>query len=318
MTDVSRIRLGISSCLLGEPVRYDGQHKLDRYLRDTLGSYFEYVPVCPEVECGLSVPRESMRLAGDPLCPRLVTSRSGRDLTERMVSWAESRCRELQSAGLCGFIFKSGSPSSGMSRVRVYDEKGMPRKVGTGIFARIFMSHFPLLPVEEEGRLHDMVLRENFIERIFAQRRWRDVLRSERRAGSLVGFHSANKLLIMSHSPSLYRELGRLVAGSGRIPLDELFSRYERGFLRALSLRTTRRKHVNVLQHIMGYFKRDLDSDEKAELGGLIESYRLGNSTLVVPLTLLNHYVRKYGTDYLKSQTYLSPHPAELQLRNHA
>ena len=164
---MEKIPIGISTCLLGENVRYNGGHALDRFLRDTLGKYVHYVPVCPEVECGLAIPREAMRLAGDPGQPRLVTSRTGIDHTDRMEAWAHKRVAELDTEEICGFIFKSDSPSSGMERVKVYDSKGMPRKIGVGLFARIFMEHFPLTPVEEDGRLHDPILRENFIERIF-------------------------------------------------------------------------------------------------------------------------------------------------------
>ena len=177
---MEKIKLGISTCLLGETVRYDGRHKLDRFLMNTLGQYVEYVPVCPEVECGLGVPRESMHLEGDPDSPRLVTTRTKQDMTDRMVQWARKRVVELEKEDLCGFIFKSNSPSSGMERVRVYNEKGMPVKKGIGIFAGIFMDRFPLLPAEEEGRLHDPELRENFIERIFTLKQWREVLAKKR------------------------------------------------------------------------------------------------------------------------------------------
>ena len=313
-----RIRLGISSCLLGEPVCYDGQHKLDRYLRDTLGGYVEFVPVCPEVEAGFGVPRPSMRLEGSPNTPRLVTPHDGVDHTERMLAWCYLRVRELESEGLCGFVFKSKSPSSGMERVKVYGPSGMPSHTGVGLYAQAFMEHFPLLPVEEEGRLHDPVLRENFIERIFALRRWRELDDQRRTLGGLVAFHTAHKLLLMSHSVEAYRALGRLVAAGSEHPLDELFAEYEGAFLKALALIATPAKHTNVLQHIMGYFKKLLSADEKAELLELIESYHGGVTTLAIPMTLLNHYVRKYQIEYLAGQVYLHPHPVELQLRNHA
>ena len=161
-----RIRLGVSACLLGEEIRYDGQHKLDRFIRDTLGQYVEFVPVCPEVECGLGIPREAMRLVGDPQAPRLVTVRTGIDHTERMLAWARKRVKELESENLCGYVFKSTSPSCGMARVKVYDRNGVPKNTGVGLFARAFMDHFPLLPVEEEGRLHDPKLRETFVESV--------------------------------------------------------------------------------------------------------------------------------------------------------
>ena len=209
---MEKIRLGISSCLLGEPVRYDGGHKLDRFLTETLGQYVEYVPICPEVECGLPVPRESMRLEGNPDSPRLIAFRTKQDMTDRMLRWARKRVVELESNGLCGFIFKSDSPSSGMERVRVYNERGMPVKRGVGMFARAFMEHFPLLPVEEEGRLHDPNLRENFIERIFTLKRWRETLAQKESRGSLVDFHTRHKLLILSHSQKHYQVMGKLVA----------------------------------------------------------------------------------------------------------
>jgi uncharacterized protein YbgA (DUF1722 family)/uncharacterized protein YbbK (DUF523 family) len=312
-----KIRLGISTCLLGENVRFDGGHKLDPFLRDTLGQYVEYVPVCPEVECGLPVPRESMHLEGDPASPRLVTSRTKQDMTQRMVTWARKRVVELEKENLMGFIFKSDSPSSGMERVRVYSEKGMPSKKGVGMFARIFMEYFPLLPVEEEGRLHDPVLRENFIERLFALGRWREVLEQKGGRGALVKFHTKHKLLVLSHSPKHYQEMGRLVAQGKGLPLRDLYLQYQSVFLEALKLKTTPKKNANVLQHMMGYFKEQLTSNEKQELLDVIDLYRTEYLPLIVPITLIKHYVRKYDQPYLKEQVYLNPHPIELRLRNH-
>ncbi len=312
-----KIRLGISACLRGENVRYDGGHKLDRFLTDTLGQYVEYVPVCPEVECGLPVPRESMHLEGNPESPRLVTSKTKQDITERMLSWAKRRVVELEKEGLCGFIFKSDSPSSGMERVRVYDEKGMPIKKGVGMFARIFMEHFPLLPVEEEGRLHDPRLRDNFVERIFALKRWREVLAKKESRGNLVDFHTHHKLFILSHNPKHYQILGKLVAKAKEIPTKELYQKYQAILMEALQLKTTPKKNANVLMHMMGYFKEQLSTGEKQELLEVIENYRQEYIPLIVPITLIQHYVRKYDQPYLKQQVYLNPHPLELQLRNH-
>jgi len=312
-----RIRLGISTCLLGENVRYDGGHKLDRFLTETLGQYVEYVPVCPEVECGLPIPRESMHLEGDPERPRLVTSRTHEDKTEQMVSWAKRRVVELEKEDLCGFIFKSNSPSSGMERVKIRNEKGMPEKKGVGLFARIFMEHFPLIPVEEEGRLHDPKLRENFIERIFAMMRWRALLTKKLSIGGLVNFHTRNKLLILSHSPKHYKMMGKLVAEGKGMPIKRLYTDYESLLMEALKLKTTPKKNSNVLQHMMGYFKKQLSSDEKQEVLEIIQQYREGYVPLIVPVTLLNHYIRKYRQPYLSMQTYLNPHPIALQLRNH-
>jgi uncharacterized protein YbgA (DUF1722 family)/uncharacterized protein YbbK (DUF523 family) len=312
-----KIRLGISECLLGHQVRYDGGHKWDRFLTDTLGQYVEYVPVCPEVECGLGIPREAMRLVGIPESPRLVTIRSGVHLTDRMLSWARKRVAELEKEDLCGFIFKSDSPSSGMERVKVYNEKGMPEKKGVGLFAKAFMEHFPLIPVEEEGRLHDPKLRENFIESIFTLMRWREVRKEKMSRGNLVAFQTEHKLLILAHSPKHQNMMGKLAAASKTIQPKELYDRYENLLLEALKLRTTPKKNINVFQHIMGYFKEQISKDEKQEMLEVIENYRKGYLPLIVPVTLLNHYVRKYKEPYLGRQVYLNPHPMALQLRNH-
>jgi len=313
-----KIRLGISSCLLGEMVRYDGGHQLDRFLRDTLSEYVEWVPVCPEVELGLPTPRETLRLVERDDGAHLVFSKSGEDITARMTAWARRRVKELEGEALCGFVFKAKSPSSGMERVKLYDRNGVPAKQGVGLFAREFMAHFPLLPVEEDGRLHDPYLRENFIECIFVFKRWRDLLAGGRSAARLVDFHTRHKLLLMAHSPELYRAMGKLVAQAGSRPHDELFDEYSQLLMQALRLRATVRKQVNVLQHLIGYFKRELSADEKQEAQQLIELYRQGSVPLIVPITLINHYVRKYDQPYLKQQVYLNPHPIELKLRNHA
>jgi uncharacterized protein YbgA (DUF1722 family)/uncharacterized protein YbbK (DUF523 family) len=310
-----KVKIGISSCLLGNPVRWHAGHKLDRFLTNTLGQFVEYVPVCPEVEAGFGIPRESLRLVGDPERPRLVTFKTKTDLTDQMNRWAQKRVRELEKEDLCGFIFKSDSPSSGMIRVKVYSEKGMPRKIGVGMFARAFMEHFPRIPVEDDGRLHDPAIRENYIERIFTLRRWRDVADNPPKMGKLVDFHTRNKLLLLSHSQKHYRLMGQLVANAQKMPLKELYDQYEQELLAALALKTTLRKNNNVLQHLMGYFKKQLTPDEKQELLEVFEQYNREYVPLLVPLTLINHYVRKYDQPYLKTQTYLNPHPLELKLR---
>jgi uncharacterized protein YbgA (DUF1722 family)/uncharacterized protein YbbK (DUF523 family) len=277
----------------------------------------DYVPVCPEVECGLPIPRESMHLEGDPESPRLVTSKTKRDMTERMVRWAMKRVVELEKEDLCGFIFKSDSPSSGMERIKVYNEKGMPVKKGAGMFARVFMEHFPLLPVEEDGRLHDSNLRENFIERIFTLKRWRETLKGKESRGNVVDFHTRHKLLILSHNPKHYQTIGNLVARAKELPTKELYQQYQTILMEALQLKTTPKKNANVLQHMMGYFREQLSPDEKQELLEVINHYKQEYIPLIVPITLIQHYVRKYDQPYLKQQVYLNPHPLELQLRNH-
>lgn len=312
-----KLKLGISSCLLGHKVRWNAGHKMDRFLTHTLGSFVDYIPVCPEVEAGFGVPRESLRLVGDPENPRLITFKSKTDCTDRMIQWARRRVRELEKEGLCGFIFKSDSPSSGMIRVKVYSDKGMPRKVGVGMFARVFMEHFPLIPAEDDGRLHDPLIRENFIERIFTLKRWRDSVNQARTLGNLVDFHTSHKLLLLSHSQVHYRKMGKLVAEGKKKAVKSLYKEYEGLMMAALMLKTTVRKNMNVLQHLMGYFKKVLTGDEKQELLEVFQQYAHGFTPLLVPITLINHYVRKYDQPYLKTQVYLNPHPVELKLRTH-
>jgi uncharacterized protein YbgA (DUF1722 family)/uncharacterized protein YbbK (DUF523 family) len=314
------IRVGVSACLLGENVRYDGGHKRDAYVVETLGQHFEFVSVCPEVECGLGVPRPAMRLMGDPEAPRLVAIKTGVDLTDRMRDYAARRVEELAGENLGGFIFKSKSPSSGMTRIKVYSDKGSPAERGVGLFARAFMDRFPLLPVEDEGRLHDPGIRENFIERIFALARWRAALAGDGPRGliaRIIAFTSSHKLLFMAHSPQLARQIGVLTAEAKTRPANDLRLSYETLLMKTLALPATPAKHTNVLQHIAGYFKKQLSADEKAELGEVIDNFRQGLLPLIVPVTLLAHYTRKYDVAYLKGQVYLQPHPIELKLRNH-
>lgn len=313
-----KLKLGVSRCLMGDPVRYDGMHKHDHFLTDTLGMYVEYVSVCPEVEIGLSIPREAMRLVGDPAAPRLKTQKTGIDYTDRMVDWAQQRVRALEQEGLCGFIFKAKSPSSGMERVKVYNEKGVVDGRAPGLFARVFMEHFPLLPVEDEARLNDPGLRENFIERIFALHRYRDMRAADPSVHGLMEFQARHKLLLMAHSDKAMRAMGRLLAQAPRTATNRTAAAYERLLLETLQLESTVSKHVNVLHHMVGYFKALLSADEKQELLALIEDYRKELLPLIVPITLLGHYARKYRVTYLMDQVYLNPHPLELKLRNHA
>jgi uncharacterized protein YbgA (DUF1722 family)/uncharacterized protein YbbK (DUF523 family) len=312
-----RIRMGVSACLLGQQVRYDGGHKHDRYITDILGEYLEFVAVCPEVEAGFSIPRETFRLVGDPENPRLVTTRSNVDHTERMLAWAEKRVAELEKENLCGFIFKKDSPNSGLSRVKVYNPKGMAEKNGVGLFARAFTRHFPLLPVEEEGRLTDAKLRETFIEQIFTLKRWREAMACGRSMKNLVDFHTRHKLLVLSHSPAYAKRMGKLVAEGKQTPIGEVCTQYEGLLIETLRLKTTVKKNMNVLEHILGYFKEQLSADEKQEMLEIFDRYRREFVPLIVPVTLLNHYVRKFGQPYLKQQVYLNPHPIALKLRNH-
>lgn len=281
-----KIRIGVSACLLGQPVRFDGGHKHDRYLTNTLGEYLDFVPVCPEVESGFPIPRETLRLVGDPQNPRLVTSRTNVDHTDRMLGWAEKRVRELEAENLCGFIFKSDSPSSGLMRVKVYNPKGMAEKKGVGLFARVFTRHFPLLPVEEEGRLNDPVLRETFIEQIFTLKRWRETLALGRNMKNLVDFHTRHKLLMLSHSPANTKLMGKLVADGSQMPIQTVYAQYESILIETLRMESTIKKSLNVLEHVLGYFKHQLGSDEKQEMLEIFDRYRNAFVSLIVPVTL--------------------------------
>jgi uncharacterized protein YbgA (DUF1722 family)/uncharacterized protein YbbK (DUF523 family) len=318
-----RIPLGISTCLLGENVRYNGGHKLDRYLKDTLGRFVRWIPVCPEVECGLGVPRESMRLVGDTAEPRLMTTKTGIDHTERMQRWADDRLARITEDDMCGFVFKSASPSSGLHGVRVYNDKGIPSRRGVGMFARAFTRRFPLLPVEDDGRLNDPGIRENFIERVFVYWRWRQFVRADGSRGGLVGFHTDHKLLIMAHDPRAVSALGSMVAhvadrGRGAAAMAAVKEEYLAALMRSLALEATVKKNVNVLQHAIGYFKKNLAADEKVELLEVIGDYQRGHVPLVVPIVLIRHFVRRFAEPYLSRQIWLNPHPVELCLRNHA
>lgn len=314
---MQKIKIGISRCLLGEKVRYDGGHKLDRYITETLGQYLEYLPVCPEVEYGLPIPRESLRLVGDPASPRLVTTRTGIDHTEGMSRWAQKRLDELVREDLCGFIFKSRSPSSGLKGVTVYGESGMPGRTGSGIFAAAFVGRNPLVPVIDDGRLHDPGLRETFIDAVFVYRRWQEFLKKGGRPKDLVGFHTDLKFLVMAHSPKHYRMLGQIVARAGSGKAGEISDSYGNLLMAALRLQATRSKNTNVLLHGVGYFKKQLGREDKEEILEVIGRYQKGYIPLSVPMTLMNHYIRKFGEPYLGRQVYFNPYPAELMLRNH-
>jgi len=311
-----RIPVGVSSCLLGESVRYDGGHKHNSYITQTLGRFFEFVPLCPEVAIGLGTPRPPIRLIGDPRAPRAVGIKDPTlDVTEALRDYGERMAAEL--GHLSGYIFKRASPSCGMERVKVYDEHaGMASNAGHGIYARAIMQALPLLPTEEEGRLNDPVLRENFIERVYVHHRWQGLLAEGLSPRALVDFHTEHKYLVMTRGQEHYRALGRLVAEADRGDIQVLGERYIRELMATLARRATRKRHSNVLMHLMGYLKKHLEAADKQELLELIEAYRRGRVPLVVPLTLLRHHLRRFPNSYLLRQYYLSPHPEELALRN--
>ncbi len=313
-----QVRIGASSCLLGEEVRATGGHSRDRFLVQTLGRWVQWVPICPEVEMGMPVPRPTIRLVGKADNPRLVPSKGEGDHTEEMTSWASGRLDELAGEGLDGYVFKKGSPSCGLFRVRVYNDSGMAERNGRGLFAMALTRRFPLLPVEEDGRLNDPRLRENFIERIFAHRRWRLFLEEDASPGGLVRFHTAQKMALLAHSPKHYRELGRIVADAGSRSWKELADAYGSLFMEALRVIATPGRNANVIEHLLGFLKEKLDTEDKAELTGLVRDYREGMLPLVVPLTLLNHHLGRHDVpDWVRQQVYLHPYPRELMLRNH-
>ena len=321
MTAAAPPRIGISSCLLGETVRHDGGHKRDAHLVETLGPLVEWVPVCPEVEVGLGTPREPIRLVRDTSRSdgvRLV-SRSGTQLTGRMQRFARGRLRALAKAGLSGYILKKDSPSCGMERVKVWHDSAdrAAERNGRGIFAAELLRQYPNLPVEEEGRLHDPVLRENFFERVFAYQRLRVLFSARWSVGTLVRWHTTQKLTLMAHSPVRYRELGRLVAEARQIPRAELCRRYEDEFMSAMRLRATRARHTNALMHALGHLKRRLDQPSRNDMLAVLEDYRAGLVPRIVPLTLVRHHARRLEVEYLLDQSYLNPHPKELALLNH-
>jgi uncharacterized protein YbgA (DUF1722 family)/uncharacterized protein YbbK (DUF523 family) len=310
------IRIGVSSCLLGQSVRFDSGHKKDAFVTGSLARFVEFVPVCPEVEVGMSIPRPTIRLERRGEEIHLVDPKNAIDHTEPMRRYAERRVADVEKLDLCGWILKKDSPSCGMERVRVY-AKGAPTRSGRGLFAEVLMARMPLLPVEEEGRLHDPQLRENFVERVFAYRRLKDLFHGRWTVGDLVRFHTAEKLLLLAHDTEGYRQLGRIVAKAKATSREELPGQYGEIFMRAMAKPATPGKQTNVLQHMAGYFKDSLPDDEKAELHDAIRDYRRRLVPLVVPLTLIRHHVRKLGVAYLQGQTHLAPHPKELMLRNH-
>jgi uncharacterized protein YbgA (DUF1722 family)/uncharacterized protein YbbK (DUF523 family) len=314
---VSEIRVGISTCLLGQKVRYDAGHKHDRYLTDILGAYFRFVPVCPELEVGMGVPREPVHLEGDVESPHMIGTKTREDWTGRMNQYSRARVKKRDLSTLRGYILKKDSPSCGMERVKLFNEKGMAERKAVGLYARALQEQYPLLPVEEEGRLNDARLRENFIVRVFAYDRLRNLFDGRFKRGDVVRFHAGHKYLILAHSPKHYTELGRLVAAIAKHNPSEFRDLYCQTFMEALAVKTSTKKNVNVLQHIMGFLKDKLTSAEKADINRVIEDYHRGLVPLVVPLTLVRHYVDKHQVEYIQDQVYLNPSPKELMLRNH-
>jgi len=315
-SDDPRIKVGISSCLLGFKVRFDSGHKHDRYITDILGPYFRFVPVCPEVEVGMPVPREAVSLIGDVDSPRMVGINTGTDWTDKMHKYVSTRIKQLEKENLSGYILKKDSPSCGMERLKVYSERRAERK-GQGFWAGALMKHFPLMPVEEEWRLNNTNLRDSFIVRVFAYNRLQDLFKGKFNRRAVVDFHTAHKYLLLAHSPGHYKEMGQLVVVLAKADPAEFKEKYSELFMAGLKMRSTTKKNVNVLQHILGYLKKQLSADDKKYILQQIDDYHNSLVPLVAPLTLIKHYVYKYDVEYIKNQVYLNPHPNELMLRNH-
>ncbi|HEX4997095.1 MAG TPA: DUF523 and DUF1722 domain-containing protein [Terriglobia bacterium] len=313
---VPRVRVGISSCLLGACVRFDGGHKRDPFLTDSFGKYVEWIPVCPEVEMGLGVPRETLRLVERNGAARIVAPASGKDHTRAMSEWAGERLRQLDKEGLCGYVLKRGSPSCGLERVRVHHANGQVTKDGQGVYASHLVAEFPHLPIEEEGRLNDPRIRENFVSRVFSYQRWKTLCSEGAALSSLMTFHARHKYLLMSRNQAGASRLGALL-GQWRSPeVGCVYAEYIQGFMDVMAHTPSRRGHTNVLRHLAGYFSERLGPDDRAELTESIERYRRELLPLIVPVTMVRHYVRQFQIAYLQDQIYLDPHPHELMLLN--
>ncbi|MDH5458214.1 MAG: DUF523 and DUF1722 domain-containing protein [Nitrospinota bacterium] len=312
------IKIGVSSCLLGEKVRWNGDHKQDRYVREILGNYFEYVPVCPEMEVGMGVPRETVALYGTLEEPKMISKKSKIDWTERMNRYLKDRINQLTRDELSGYIFKSKSPSCGIARVPVFSETDRSKaRHGAGMFANAFIKRFPLVPIEDEGRLNDAKIRESFIVRVFCFNRLQKLFNKDFSKGALVAFHTRHKFLLLAHSRSHYTALGKLVANAKSLKPKEIKAEYSRLFMEALTYKSTPKKNTDVLLHMMGFLKKVLMKGEKEDILTTIEDYRKELLPLIVPVTLIRHQVKKYKVEYLLDQIYLNPHPKELMLRNH-
>jgi len=313
---LKKIKVGISACLLGQPVRFNGSHKNSPFCSDVLSQWFEFVPICPEVEIGMGIPREPIRLVNENNQIRVknVTDQS-KDYTEELHALADKRAPELHD--LCGYIFMQKSPSCGVFRVKVYNSNGMPEtNPAMGAFAFQLKKHHPLMPMEEAGRINDIRLRENFIIRVFANHDWRENVLKQPAAKDIVAFHTRYKFLLQAHSEAIYRQLGQLVADAGVRPLNAVIQEYFILFTECLSQVAKINNHVNVLLHMLGFLKTKLPAEAKASIIKLIDRYKEQKVSLIVPVTMLKHYVEIYKVEYLLNQKYLSPYPYELGLRN--
>ncbi|HEX8593187.1 MAG TPA: DUF523 and DUF1722 domain-containing protein [Pseudomonas sp.] len=313
---VHKPKLGISACLLGAEVRFNGGHKESHLCTRALTEYFEFVPACPEVAIGMGIPREPIRLVGDAENPQALGSVNRElNVTQALADYGVQMAAELDD--ISGYIFMQKSPSCGLERVKVYRENGAPVDGGgRGIYAQAFCARHPNLPVEEDGRLNDPVLRENFITRVFAYAAWHELLKIGLTRRSLTEFHSRYKYQLMANDPVQYRALGNMLGGMGRSDPNDIAEQYFSDLMTALKKCATRRTHTNVLQHLTGYLKQTISAADKQEIQQLIAQYHQGIVPLIVPLTLLKHHFRQHPDPYVALQVYMQPHPENLSLRN--
>jgi len=311
------ITIGVSKCLIGEKVRYDGNHARNSFVADTLNKWVEFTPVCPEADLGMGIPRPTIRLEKQKNDIKLICPSTNKDYSKQMNNYGLKKVKEFKKNELDGYIFKRSSPSCGINKLKVFRDDGSIERTGIGFFAKNILEQFPNLPIEDEGRLSDPQLRENFIERIFCHNRWRNLKNKGLTIKRLVEFHTVHKLLLRAHNETAYRRLGKIVGSAKTISNKELFKSYEDEFYKALLKKTTKKNHANVLYHALGYLKKQLNLDEKQRLIDVIEEYRTGILPLIVPLSLFNYQIMLHDIKYLKSQLYFNPHPKELNLKNH-
>ena len=311
------IKIGVSACVAGERVRFDRTHRRSAYLTETLANHVEFVPICPEIACGMGIPREPLRQVDCAGEIRLIGYESGKDLTDKMTKWAHRVLKGLDKEGICGFVLRVHSPSCAVGKAKIHSTDGKPSSSGPGFFTRLLQEHDPLMPVVSSEALQNAVQRENFIRRVFVLHRWRALTAKGMTIGNLVDFHTRHKMLIRAHDLRGYRELGHLLGESTLHNVETIFDKYAALLFKSLTLKATPSKNRDVLSHAAGYFKKDLDAEDKRELHAMITAYAKGKVPLLVPVTLLNHYARKYQRPYLTQQYYLNPEPAELKLLNH-
>lgn len=310
---MNKIKIGISACLLGEKVRYNGGHTQDRFITDTLSEFFEYQPFCPEVAIGLGVPRETMRLVKTDQGIRSIMPKTGGDYTEQLSAYADEVIPTLDQ--ISGYVLKSKSPSCGMERVKVYDEKGMPSDVkGVGIYAERLQEKMPDLPIEEEGRLHDPLLKENFIKRVFVYHEWQTLVADGITADALIKFHARHKMILILHHYGESKDLGRIIAGVTDDTAPEIADEYIAGVMQTLKRMATRRHHGQVLTRIVGTINKQLDEAQKRDILDMINEYTAGELPLSAPVRLIRHYLTAIDDPYIANQSYLQPYPDSLGL----